>query len=935
MDAEWIKSSTARRIVAHWTDTRPAWLWSADGSTLLWRNAAARLANARIKKSGLKVSPDAVPIRGQVARLIRLGNLGRSSLSRVQFLAGDKPVSMTCSCTPLALPDDAVALLLVGIDPIPPDIRDAAGDLPDDPAAKRLLPPGAEYLLVRDREIVGGSPEAVAAHRHEIESIGSAPEGATPIRLPAGPDGTELILYVSPTDDMQDIAAIRSEEGITRDESSDAGEGDLANQPEPLLPLGLAPLDTAPLPAPASEEWVAPLDEPDSDRSLSSLFDRLAEDATLYSTLTAADEVFPGSGAGAEPPSDRPMPEPDAEMLGAVIEYADDAEETPAPAPSAQSSSLWMITGRGFRALEPAPPQQSPSPPEAAPDAPPGAGPQAEPPSADAQPAAGPGDAASSEPPPPLSPATAPIPLAPAQDPETVERVSRYNFAELSRILADRVSGEAVSRTQSDPPAAPRPAASEGVINLHAETLVLNRLPLAVMVFRDQQVLFANRALTDLLGHDSVQSLRHAGLSSIFPGDAAAHAGPVNRLLRRDGTPLTVTARLQSVSWQGRAALMLSASPSEPTRGHEGAVRTFAQISAEVRGEGFVVADRNGIMTLVSDQAALMLGRSVEALAGKPLAVLVARLHLEPLRKFLEHPARFAETTRPALRASTEDGSAELTLFAEGQAGVVTGYFGFLRRLAADTAPTGSDRNDAIEPGLLGRLSRGIRRPLNTIIGFADLMRTAAFGTPDHERTLEYARDIRTAGLEIAVLVDELDDFTRLRNGQYAPHPADVDLAGLLDSCVQRVRAQASAARVLVRSGISEQLPRIRADRPSLGQALLNLLASAIDQTPIGGSVILSANTDDEGNIAIHIRDGAEHSQDPGDRFVVFRDGVDKDGEPLGPVRSSVGLALTRSLLAVNGCSLSIDPTVAPGTLFSLNLPSGLIAAPESAPLNG
>ena len=43
---------------------------------------------------------------------------------------------------------------------------------------------------------------------------------------------------------------------------------------------------------------------------------------------------------------------------------------------------------------------------------------------------------------------------------------------------------------------------------------------------------------------------------------------------------------------------------------------------------------------------------------------------------------------------------------------------------------------------------------------------------------------------------------------------------------------QAAEARVLVRSAVSESLPRITADAASLTQAILNLLASAIDQTP-------------------------------------------------------------------------------------------------------
>ena len=55
----------------HWADLRPAWLWSQDGSTLLWRNTAARYFYGKVKKSGLKLTEDAVPIRGQSEDALR------------------------------------------------------------------------------------------------------------------------------------------------------------------------------------------------------------------------------------------------------------------------------------------------------------------------------------------------------------------------------------------------------------------------------------------------------------------------------------------------------------------------------------------------------------------------------------------------------------------------------------------------------------------------------------------------------------------------------------------------------------------------------------------------------------------------------------------------------------------------------------------------
>jgi signal transduction histidine kinase len=271
------------------------------------------------------------------------------------------------------------------------------------------------------------------------------------------------------------------------------------------------------------------------------------------------------------------------------------------------------------------------------------------------------------------------------------------------------------------------------------------------------------------------------------------------------------------------------------------------------------------------------------------------------------------------------DRDLQILLFAQGQAGIVTGHFGFIRRIEPRRSAALVPTDTGPDAALLTRISRGVRRPLNTVIGFADLIGSAAFGPLENPRYQEYARDIRTAGEEIAALVDELDDYSRLKDGRYQPAPADIDLAALLEASILRIRPQANAARVLVRSAVSERLPRIIADRASLTQGLLNLLASAVDQTPPAGSVVLSAQSDEDGGIVVHVRDGAAVDADLGERFVVFRDGIGRNGTALTPVRSSVGLALTRSLFSVNACSLSVGPAGGSGTLLSLRIPEDLV----------
>jgi signal transduction histidine kinase/PAS domain-containing protein len=639
-----------------------------------------------------------------------------------------------------------------------------------------------------------------------------------------------------------------------------------------------------PIEAPAADD--APAESAPAVSRLSQLVDRLASDEALFTPLTEAD--------------DNPPP-------GAIAEAVAEPEQA--------TGTLFKVTGRGFVPQHP--------------------GLELDDAEADLP------DLAALEPEPEAKPLaeqmTAPAPIAedgvqrlamemveptPVADVEAVERVSRYNFDELSRILNDRI-GDAVPPPQP-PVEAPRGGA---LINLGGETLVLNRLPLGILVFRDQQVLFANRAITEMVGYDSVESLRAAGLAAVFPaaGPEGQDAGPVNHLVQRDGTLVPVTARLQSISWQGRPALMLSASTTEVRTGHEAAVGAFARTFADMRGDGFFEATRAGVISAVTPRSAALL-RVEGPLEGKALSALVGGGDLQPLREFLERPARFAETARPCLTVRSASGAAEITLFAQGQAGVITGYFGFVR--GREPAPLRLTGQTEADPTLLARISRGVRRPLNTIIGFSDLIRSEAFGELKNERYESYAEDIAKAGQEIAALVDELDDYARLRDGRYLPQRASIELTSLLESCVIRIRQQASGARVIVRNAISESLPRITADRASLAQAVLNLLASAIDQTPTGGAVVISAQREDDGGIAVHVRDSSTNAVDMAERFVVFRDGVGKDGQMMAPVRSSVGLALTRSLLAVNAFSLSVDPAGEQGMLFTLVIPADLVERP-------
>ncbi|WP_375449833.1 histidine kinase dimerization/phospho-acceptor domain-containing protein [uncultured Devosia sp.] len=841
-------SPSARRVQQHEGDSRPAWLWAQDGQALIWQNDAAHLFLAKLKKHGLKLAPPAVPIKGQVARTIRLGSAGRSSLARIQFLAGDKPASSTCAVTPLPWQDGQPALLIVGVDPIEPEI-----------------------LLAAEKARKGGEPEALA----EAQVIETVPAQDL---VPEEPNAPGAAIE---TDDHAYERELESWRGLDQDQAyATVAHADEANDGAVKATEDIVTPQASATPAPVLSR-------------LSSLVDRLAADNLLYTPLDERREIAATEPAG-EPAPEDPLPDEAPRRLfrvtGRGLTRAGEARISDAEADLGDLERL----DEAFKPEDEVPEELD-----------------------DVRPSQAEMDAVAAA-------LKALGPSGGVPDSDTVERVSRYNFDELSRILNDRV-GETAPQPSLPKPVEP-PATMGALVNLGGETLVLNRLPLGILVFRDQQILFANRAITGMVGYDSVENLRAGGLSSVFPaaGPDTQQAGPVNHLVQRDGTLVPVTARLQSISWQGRPALMLSASATEVRTGHEGAVRAFAESFAETRGDGFLETNRGGVISAINGKAVALLGQNEAALTGVALSQVVAQQDLTALQEFLERPARFAETARPCVSLRSAQGAAEVLLFAQGQAGTVTGYFGFVHRPERH-APIQLSGPVEADPALLARISRGVRRPLNTIIGFSDLIRSEAFGALDNARYESYANDIAAAGHEIAALVDELDDFTRLRDGRYLPQRASIELTGLLESCVVRIRHQASNARVIVRNAIAENLPRVTADRASLAQAVLNLLASAIDQTPSGGAVVISAQLEESGGISVHVRDSSTNAVDLAERFVVFRDGTGRDGRMLAPVRSSVGLALTRSLLAVNAFSLSVDPAGAQGLLFSLLIPADLV----------
>jgi len=943
MQQDWIYTDVGRRVLSYALDPRPVWFWNGDGSELIWRNLAAKLFRSKFKKKGLKFLPDPVPLKGQVTRLIKLGNDGRASVSRMRFQMGKKPVSATCSCVPLKTEDGSSGLLVISTDSVDFGLFD--GDAFALVADEQLFSPAQDYVIINaQNEIVAG---AIASNDNEQQQKVLASDYGALCQAAK----LDVALKAGASLLMLDLDALFALEKST---SSTPPETALTNEEaEPVVEETSAR-------GQHTEELVAETEDAQADAELEETHGKnepeVEDDAYDLAHLSAMDAEAEATetqhaDADADLPSDKKVQSPSA--LTALIDHlykSDDHITTSELDEEALLADNRLSPETDFEVDaildNPTEPQSDSIADEGPLDAV-----RAEMAAID--------DSSAEQAEPQLWSISAST-VTREVDTDTLDttgldegviadKTSKYNFDELSRILRERVNTDESRRskrvameTETTPPAqqpeagevismTPKPAAPtngpSSLVALSDEALVLNKLPLGILIFKDQTVLFANRAMADLAGYNTTNDLRDAGLDEILPraDDSGNDFGPVAKILRQDGDTVDVVARLQTTVWHGQNAYMLTAREEPKTQKSNGIItqeRDGAQIDfckiATAIGQGCIQLNRAGYVLEIDKEGSRLFGPSIDLLRNRPILEYVSADTRSTYLNVLS-----SETDTGTIKVFAGAEHCEIKLFLLDAEDPSSSIFGLVSTHKVDQAQIDHQKDEL--NSILPILSREIRRPLASIAGFNSLMKDEAYGPIENDRYKEYVGDIHAATRQIEQVIGEIDDLSRLNIGEIELVNNQIDLGLMLNRCIVRIRAQANAQQVFVRSAIPETSYFVEADEKLLTQTIMNLLASAVTLTPAGGNVVLSAIRDENDDLMIHVRDMGEHGQNRHEQFIVYHepDGSEQTGADF--VRSGVGLSLTQALAKANAFSLSLDHIGRSGMLMELAIPANRV----------
>jgi signal transduction histidine kinase len=235
-----------------------------------------------------------------------------------------------------------------------------------------------------------------------------------------------------------------------------------------------------------------------------------------------------------------------------------------------------------------------------------------------------------------------------------------------------------------------------------------------------------------------------------------------------------------------------------------------------------------------------------------------------------------------------------------------------LDKMREDVIEAAEARQRSLE--MIGsKVAHELKNPLAAIKGLVQLL-ARGDASPRGRARLEVIDG------EVARMEGILRDYLSFSRPLEDLRPQEVDLAALADDVVAVLEARAEAAGVgLARAG---EGAAVAADPRRLKEALLNLVANAIEATPRGGRV----------EIALAARDGGADVvvRDTG-RGIKTED-LPRVGTPFFTTReggTGLGVVLARAVVRQHGGDLAIESEIGRGTTVRFHLPARC-SAPEA-----
>jgi signal transduction histidine kinase len=215
-------------------------------------------------------------------------------------------------------------------------------------------------------------------------------------------------------------------------------------------------------------------------------------------------------------------------------------------------------------------------------------------------------------------------------------------------------------------------------------------------------------------------------------------------------------------------------------------------------------------------------------------------------------------------------------------------------------------------------VSHEFRTPLAVIYSAGENL---ADGVAKEEKQVSrYGNLIKGEGKKLSAMVEQILEFAGAKSGKKKYDFRETDVRELIENAIRECQPLIDEKNFTIESEIAANLPKIKADRTALGQAVQNLIANSIKYSNGNRWLKISARNGD-GSVKISVEDkgiGIEpkdlrHIFEP---FYRAKSVVDEQIHGSG-----LGLSLVKQTVEAHGGRVSAESEPKKGSKFTIHLP--------------
>ncbi|HKW35588.1 MAG TPA: ATP-binding protein [Candidatus Acidoferrum sp.] len=225
---------------------------------------------------------------------------------------------------------------------------------------------------------------------------------------------------------------------------------------------------------------------------------------------------------------------------------------------------------------------------------------------------------------------------------------------------------------------------------------------------------------------------------------------------------------------------------------------------------------------------------------------------------------------------------------------------------------------ERVRRDFVANVSHEFKTPLTAIQGFAETLLAGAMDDPQNR--VRFLQIILDHSRRLAHLTDDLLELSKMDADRLEMEIDQLNVSQFVQSCIETTQRSAAEKDLHISVDLKTALPDIAADRRRLSEVLQNLLDNAVQYTPSGGRITVSASSDGH-QVEFTVSDtgiGIPKVDQPRifERF--YRVDVARSREVGG---TGLGLSIAKHLVEAHGGRIWVESEVGQGSQFHFTVP--------------